>query len=86
MNRQYLLGAIFLGIAACTTQGPEVPESSAVAASGVVDEDTLICKLERPTGSLMRKKICLSAADWKRVEEGAHEFFDVNRTKAAAQQ
>jgi carbonic anhydrase/acetyltransferase-like protein (isoleucine patch superfamily) len=86
MNRQYLLGVIFVGVAACTTQGPEVPESSAVAASGVADEDTLICKLERPTGSLMRKKICLSAADWESVEEGAHEFFDVNRRKAAGQQ
>jgi len=86
MNRQCLLGAIILGLAACTTQGPEIPESSSVASSGVSDEDTLICKYERPTRSLMRKKICMSAADWKRIEEGAHEFFDINRTKAAAQQ
>ena len=85
MNRYYLLGAIFLAIAACTTQGPERPESSAVTASGVADEDTLICKMERPTGSLMRKEICLSADEWDRIEQGAHEFFDVNRTKGAAQ-
>ena len=85
MNRLYLVGAIFLGIAACTTPGSEMPESSAVAASGVVDEETLICKMERATGSLMRKKVCLSAADWKRIEEGAQDFIDINRTKAAAQ-
>ena len=85
MNRKYLVGAIFLGIVACTTQGSEKPESNAVAASGVADEDTLICKMDRPTGSLMRKEVCLSAADWKRVEQGAQDFIDVNKLKAAGQ-
>lgn len=76
------MGAIFFGIAACTAPGPEVPESGAVAASSVVDDDTLICKMEVPTGSLMRKKICMSAAEWTRTEEGAQDFIDVNRAKA----
>jgi len=80
MNRQYLVGAIFLGIAACTTPGPKMPESSAVAASGVVDENTLICKTEIPSGSLMRKKICLPAAEWKRIEEGAQDYIDKRRS------
>jgi hypothetical protein len=80
------VGAVLLAVAACTTPGPENPDSTTVAASGVVREDTVVCKWERPTGSLMKKKICMTAAEWKRAEEGAHEFFDVNRTKAAANQ
>ena len=101
MKRQYLVGAIFLGIAACTTPGPQVPESTAVAASGVVDENASVelepsnigarvvsgtgCKMERATGSLIRKPYCLSAAQRKRLEEGAQDFIYTNRKKAAAQ-
>jgi hypothetical protein len=76
-----------------------MPESSAVAASGVVDENTPVkveqsnpgvrvmpgCKKERATGSLIRKPYCLSAAQRKRLEEGAQEFIYANRKKAAAQ-
>lgn len=86
MNRQFVMGVILLGITACASPGSEMPESSAAAVSGVADEDTLICKEERPTGSLMRKKVCLSAADWERVENGAQEFIEVNKLKAAGQQ
>jgi len=98
MNRQILVGAIFLGIAACTTPGPQMPESSAVAASGVLDENTPVkvnqskpgvrvasgCKMEKTTGSLFRKKYCLSASQRKRLEEDAQEFIYENRKKADA--
>jgi hypothetical protein len=80
MIRQYLAGAMFFGIAACTAPGPEMPESNAVAASGVVDETGLICKTETASGSLMRKKTCLSAAEWKRMEAGAQEYMEKRRS------
>jgi len=85
MNWRYVVGAIFLGIAACTTPGPEMPDSSAVAASAPVNPDTPICKMERVTGSIVRQKVCLSAAERKRIEEGAHDFIDVNRRIAGEQ-
>ena len=86
MYRQCLVGAIFLGLAACTTPGPELPETGAVVAPSVVDDDTIICKVERPSGTILRKKVCLPASEWKRVEEDAQVFIYDNRMKAAGQQ
>jgi len=92
MIRQYLVGVIFLGIAACTASGPEKPEpgttaaaenaatSATLAESGeVLDENAPICKMVPQAGSLMKKKICMTAAEWKRTEEGGQAFMDKKR-------
>jgi hypothetical protein len=85
MIRQYLVGAVFLGLAACATPGSEMPGSSVVAASDVEDKDTIVCKIERPSGTLLRKKVCLPASEWKRIEDNAQDFIYENRMKAAGQ-
>ena len=40
MNRRYLVAATFLGIAACATSGPELPEPAANVENAVTNTDT----------------------------------------------
>ncbi|PNU06179.1 hypothetical protein A8V01_12555 [Novosphingobium guangzhouense] len=34
----------------------------------VVDPDKKVCRFEAPTGSIMRKRVCHTAAEWKLID------------------
>ena len=47
-------------------------------------EETLICRRERPTGSRISEKICLTAEDWDKIEQQSQDML--NRATRKAQQ
>ena len=59
-------------------------EANYMAKAETEEEETLICKRERPTGSRISEKICLTAEDWKKIERQSQEMLD--RTTRKAQQ
>lgn len=48
------------------------------------EKERLICRREKPTGSRISEKICLTAEDWERIEQQSQEML--NRTTRKAQQ
>ena len=87
--------ATILAVAAiasgCSTT-PESPsagngaseEANYLAKADTEDKETLICRRERPTGSRISEKICLTAEDWEKIEQQSQEML--NRATRKAQQ
>jgi len=46
------------------------------------DDEKLICRREQPTGSRISEKICLTATDWKKIEQQSQEMLDRATRKA----
>ncbi len=44
------------------------------------DEEKVICKREVATGSIMSRRVCLTKAEWKAIEEQSKA--DLDRTRA----
>ena len=59
-------------------------DANYLAKAETEEEETLICKRERPTGSRISEKICLTAEDWEKIERQSREMLD--RTTRKAQQ
>jgi hypothetical protein len=93
MNRRHVVAIAFLGIAACTTSGPESPvpdvkaETEQVGVSDapvdttVADGDELICTKERLTGSRIPTKVCLTRAERDKIRKVAQDNFEADRRK-----
>jgi len=99
MNQRHVMAAMFLlGIAACTTSGPESPApevgtdgvkeqvgvSEATTATTIADDDELICTKERVTGSRIPTKVCLTRAERARIQEIAQASFEAAKRKPGA--
>lgn len=68
-----------------TTSGNETAgDANYLAKAEAEEKETLICKRERPTGSRISEKICLTAEDWEKIERQSREMLD--RTTRKAQQ
>ena len=87
--------AAILGIAAiaaaCSTTSGSAPagsgtsgDASYLAKADAEEKETLICRRERPTGSRISEKICLTAEDWEQIEQQSQEML--NRATRKAQQ
>jgi len=57
-------------------------EANYVAKAETQDEETLICRREQPTGSRIAERICLTAEDWKKIEQQSQEMLDRSTRKA----
>lgn len=56
---------------------PATPSTSAPAAAKVPDRDKIICKVQEETGSLIaKKKVCMTAADWKQKAFASGQWLD----------
>ena len=87
--------ATILAVAAiasgCSTT-PESPsagngasgEANYLAKADTEDKETLICRRERPTGSRISERICLTAEDWDKIEQQSQDML--NRATRKAQQ
>ena len=87
--------AAILGVAAIAA-GCSTTSGSAQAGTGTSEDanylaradseekETLICRRERPTGSRISEKICLTAEDWEKIEQQSQEML--NRATRKAQQ
>jgi hypothetical protein len=95
MNRRYVVAIAVLGIAACTTSGPESPvpgakaegvieqvgASEAPVETTIADGDELICTKERLTGSRIPTKVCLTRAERDRIRKVSQDNFEADRRK-----
>jgi hypothetical protein len=94
MNRRYIVAVAFLGLAACTTSGPEAPapgaSNEAVATSAdenAADDDTLYCRRERLTGSRIPTTVCMTRAERDSLQEVAQGNMEaIRRTPSAVPQ
>jgi len=68
-----------------TAAGKGTPDDANYLAKAEAEEkETLICRRERPTGSRISEKICLTAEDWDKIEQQSQEML--NRAARKAQQ
>ena len=83
-----LVAAAAIAAGCSTTQGSTSTGSGTsgdatyLASAEPDDEETLICRRERPTGSRISEKVCLTAADWKKIEQQSQEMLDRATRKA----
>jgi hypothetical protein len=56
------------------TPGTAAP--SGQQAANVITDDTIVCKYEKYTGSLMMTRVCRTQRAWKFMEDAAHEFME----------
>lgn len=83
-----LLAAAAIAAGCSTTQSSSSAGTSTsgganyVAKAGSDDEEELICRRERPTGSRISERICLTAKDWKKIEQQSQEMLDRATRKA----
>ena len=59
-------------------------DATYLARAEAQDKETLICRRERPTGSRISEKVCLTAEDWDKIEQQSQEML--NRATRRAQQ
>ena len=82
------LFAIVVALAPATMSSSAFADD--VAASPKPDDDEkIVCRRERLTGSRLPKKICMTKADWKMVSDRSRESMDrqgppLRRTDAIA--
>lgn len=87
-----MVAVAFLGLAACTTSGPESPAPDApkeAVATNVdaADDDTLYCRKERLTGTRIPTKVCMTRAERDRLQEVAQGNMEaIRRTPSAVPQ
>ena len=84
--------AIAAIISACSTTGGRsasagsatdgAREEANYVARTEKDEEQLICRRERPTGSRISEKVCLTAEDWDKIERQSQEMLDRATRKA----
>jgi len=101
VNQRHVMVAIFfLGIAACTTSGPEstvsgdggdgaieqVGLSDAAKQTIVVDGEEMVCTKERLTGSRIPTKVCLTRAERARLQEIAQSSMEIDKMKPGSNQ
>jgi hypothetical protein len=79
-----ILTVAALAAGCSTTAGTGAAGDANYLAKAETEEETLICKRERPTGSRISEKICLTAEDWEKIERQSREMLD--RTTRKAQQ
>ena len=67
---RFLVVAIGFALAA----GPAFATEPLGAAPKTADDrDKVVCKKERPTGSHLPVRVCLTKAEWEGLSEAAHE-------------
>ena len=81
------LFAIVVALAPATMSSSAFADD--VAASPKDDDEKIVCRRERLTGSRLPKKICMTKADWKMVSDRSRESMDrqgppLRRTDARA--
>lgn len=59
-------------------------DANYLAKAEMEEKETLICRRERPTGSRISEKICLTAEDWEKIEQQSQDML--NRATRKAQQ
>lgn len=83
-----LLAAAAIAAGCSTTQGSTAGGAGTsdganyLAKAESNDEEKLICRRERPTGSRISERICLTAAEWKKIEQQSQEMLDRATRKA----
>ena len=83
-----LLAAAAIAAGCSTTQGSASAgtgtsgDANYLAKAESDDEEQLICRRERPTGSRISERVCLTAADWKKIEQQSQEMLDRATRKA----
>lgn len=66
-----------------TSAGNQAAEDANYLAKAEAEEkETLICRREQPTGSRIAERICLTADDWKKIEQQSQEMLDRSTRKA----
>ncbi len=69
-----------------TSTGNEASEDANYLAKAEAEEkEMLICRRERPTGSRISERICLTAEDWEKIEQRSQEMLDRSTRKAQQQ-
>ncbi len=77
-------GSVFCAVwcslmAACGAVAPSKPESTTQA--GTKDKEQMICKDERPLGSYISKRRCMSNQEFERQQEATRREMSVAREK-----
>jgi hypothetical protein len=68
---------------ASTSTGNTASEDANYMAKAEADErETLVCRREQPTGSRISERVCLTAEDWKKIEQRSQEMLDRSTRKA----
>jgi hypothetical protein len=95
MFRNYILAVAFLGVAACSTSGSELPATGEQAEASVKsgnqtvaqdgselsDPEEFICTKERLTGSRIPTKVCLTRAERERLQKQSQAYMEKDRRK-----
>ena len=83
-----ILGAAAIA-AACSTTSGSAPagnggsgDANYLARADTEEKETLICRRERPTGSRISEKICLTAEDWEKIEQQSQDMLKRATRKA----
>jgi hypothetical protein len=78
------IAAIATGCSTTASDSRSSDDASYLASAEAEDSEKLICRREQPTGSRISERICLTAADWDKIERQSQEMLD--RTTRKAQQ
>lgn len=57
-------------VAAFSGQTPRIVEQSAEIRP---ENDDIVCRIESPTGTRMRERICRTQAEWEEIQEAGRE-------------
>ncbi len=78
------VAAISTGCSTTAADNRASDDARYLASAEAEDSEKLICRREQPTGSRISERICLTAADWDKIERQSQEMLD--RTTRKAQQ
>lgn len=78
------IAAMSTGCSTTAADSRSSDDASYLASAEAEDSEKLICRREQPTGSRITERVCMTAADWDRIEQQSQEMLD--RTTRKAQQ
>ena len=78
------IAAISAGCSTTAADSRPPDDTSYLASAEEEDSEKLICRREQPTGSRISERVCMTAADWDKIERQSQEMLD--RTTRKAQQ
>ena len=80
-SRALVAAALFVIAGCATTSNDATAEASDSAASlsraeVYKDPDRMICRREKPTGSRISEKICMTAREWQQISDDGQRQLD----------
>lgn len=74
-----LIALLALGVASPALAGPPTRVSDPTMSKALADETRIVCRREHVVGSMGRKKVCMTRAEWQRRQDESQYLLDPSR-------